>query len=86
MNGWTLHGWRAGGLAGKGGGTFRHLSLVPTSSFTTYKRVREVVDEGVCAAWRVGVGPAVGQGVTPQSQGRVTCWEELRAGAQEAWV
>lgn len=77
--------WVAGGLARKGGGTFRHLSLVPTS-FTTYERVREVVDEGVCAGWRVGVGPAVGQGVTPQSQGWVMCWEELRAGTQEAWV
>ena len=49
--------WVAGGLAGKGGGTFRHLSLVPTS-FTTYERVREVVDEGVCAGWRVGAGGA----------------------------
>lgn len=78
--------WVVGGLVGKGGVMLWHLRLVPTYSFTTYERISggEVVDEGVCPGWRVGVGPAAGQGVTPQSQGRVTCWEELGAGTREA--
>lgn len=78
--------WVVGKLVGKGGVMFWHLRLVPTYSFTTYERISggEVVNEGVCAGWRVGVGPATGQGVTPQSQGRVTCWEELGDGTREA--
>ena len=30
--------WVVGALAGKGGGTFRHLSLMPTYSSTAYER------------------------------------------------
>lgn len=70
--------WVLGALAGKGG----HVPTLEPHILILPPLMREVVDEGVCAGWIVGVGPAIEQGVTPQSQGRVTCCGRGRAGTQ----